>query len=287
MRILVTGGRGQLGKELKRILVNEALFSGLNGDDGIIPLDITNKESVEHIVKYYKITHIVNCAAYTQVDKAEAEKEKAYLVNHFAVKTLAEISEKYHIRLIHISTDFVFDGNKNTPYLEEDEPNPLSVYGDSKLAGERALMSKLSNFVIIRTSWLYSKYGNNFVKTILKYSKERGYLRVVYDQVGTPTYAKDLAEIIVKIVPMDEIKGVYHYSNEGVSSWYDFAKGVVEFGSIKCRIEPILSIDYPTPARRPNYSVLSKTKIKRELGIEIPYWRDSLEKCIKVDGIEF
>ncbi|MCM8774719.1 MAG: dTDP-4-dehydrorhamnose reductase [Candidatus Omnitrophica bacterium] len=287
MRILVTGGRGQLGKELKRILVNEALFSGLNGDDGIIPLDITNKESVEQVVQNYKITHIVNCAAYTQVDKAEAEKEKAYLVNHFAVKTLAEISEKYHIRLIHISTDFVFDGNKNTPYLEEDEPNPLSVYGDSKLAGERALITKLSNFVIIRTSWLYSKYGNNFVKTILKYSKERGYLRVVYDQVGTPTYAKDLAEIIVKIIPMDEIKGVYHYSNEGVSSWYDFAKGVVEFGSIKCRIEPILSIDYPTLAKRPNYSVLSKTKIKRELGIEIPYWRDSLEKCIKVDGIEF
>ena len=283
MKILVTGANGQLGRELRKVLTKHTVcFSDISQEEftDVFILDIANNNSLREFIENNDITHIINCAAYTQVDQAEKEIENAYTINHTAVKNLSELSHHYKIKLIHISTDFVFSGCKNTPYNEEDLPEPLSVYGKSKLEGEKEIQNVCKNYVIIRTSWLYSIHKNNFVKTIIKYAKERGHLRVVYDQVGTPTYAKDLAEIIVKIIENDSINGIYHYSNEGVISWYDFAMAIVELANIKCTIEPILSNEYQTPAKRPAYSVMDKSKIKRDLGITIPYWRESLIECI-------
>jgi len=283
LKILVTGANGQLGRELRKTLNSyNTLFSAKTSEDfnDIVILDITKKSDVEDIIKRYSITHIINCAAYTLVDQAEKEPEKAYDVNYEAVKNLAELSNRYNVRLIHISTDFVFSGDKNTPYKEDDTPNPISIYGKSKWEGEKAIQALCENYVIIRTSWLYSIHKNNFVKTIIRRAKERGNLRVVYDQVGTPTYAKALAEVIAKIVDKNHIRGIYHYSNEGAISWYDFAMAIVEIANIECTIEPILSYEYPALAKRPAYSVLDKSKIKKELGIKIPYWRNSLKECI-------
>ncbi len=287
MKLLVTGSNGQLGRELRKILgedsnsYSDIIYSDIIKEefDDVHILDITNKKILECFIENNNITHIINCAAYTQVDLAEKEIEKAYNINHHAVRNLAELSNKYNIRLVHISTDFVFSGNKKTPYNEQDEPNPLSVYGKSKLEGEKEIEKICSNYVIIRTSWLYSAYKNNFVKTIIKYAKERGNLRVVYDQVGTPTYARDLANILINLLDK-EIKGIYHYSNEGAISWYDFAMAIIELYGIKCNIAPILSKDYPTLAKRPSYSVLSKSKIKEKLQIDIHYWRESLKDCL-------
>ncbi len=272
MKILVTGSNGQLGKELQNLI--DGIFTSRN------ELDITIKSDVENFIYQHNITHIINCAAYTQVDNAENEPDKAFLINTESLKNLVEIAKKINIRIIHISTDFVFDGKKNTPYTENDKPNPLSVYGKSKYRGEEILVNANINYAIIRTSWLYSIYGNNFVKTIIKYAKEKKELNVVYDQVGTPTYAWDLANIISRIVFDNTITGIYHYSNEGVASWYDFAKAIVDIAGIECKIHPILTHEYKRLAIRPPYSVLHKQKIKEQLKLDIPYWRDSLYQCI-------
>ncbi|MGQ9843955.1 MAG: dTDP-4-dehydrorhamnose reductase [Spirochaetota bacterium] len=283
MNILVTGSQGQLGSEIKNLAKTSTQNNNYIFTD-IDELDISKNDAVNDFVAVHKVECIVNCAAYTAVDRAETDTNHAYLVNQHAVKNLVSAVKKYGIKLIHISTDFVFDGSKTTPYTEEDIPNPLSIYGKSKLAGEQEILTQTVDALIIRISWLYSVYGNNFVKTIIRHAKEKGVLNVVYDQVGTPTYARDVAKAIVHILTMPcNIVGqrLYHYSNEGVASWYDFAQAIVEFCSIPCTINPILSNDYKTPAKRPHYSVLDKTKIKKDFDLAIPYWRNSLHDMIQ------
>jgi dTDP-4-dehydrorhamnose reductase len=230
---------------------------------------------------------IINCAAYTAVDKAEQESDLAHLVNATATGNLARAAAKAGSYLVHISTDYVFDGKSCTPYSEKDPTNPVSAYARSKHAGESHVMSFSTRAMIIRTSWLYSEFGHNFVKTILRYGRERGELKVVFDQTGSPTYAGDLAALILTVIPSligREGVEIFHYANEGVASWYDFAKAIVEFSGINCRIVPIETKDYTLPAVRPAFSVFNKSKIKQTFGIEIPYWRDSLKKCIERIG---
>ena len=284
--ILITGANGQLGSELKT-LNNECLtlnykcfFTDKN------TLDISNKDKIERFINENNINIIINCAAYTAVDRAEEEKELADLINYQAVKHLAEISKEKNITLIHISTDYVFDGTNFKPYCEDDKTNPVNYYGTSKLKGEDAFINSGAKGVIIRTSWLYSSFGNNFVKTILKLAKERDFLKVISDQVGTPTYAKDLAKVIIDIIPKikNENAEIYHYSNEGVLSWFDFAKEIIKMAKIDCNIEAIESIKYQTLAKRPYYSLLNKEKIKNTFNIKIPYWKDSLDTCLKELG---
>jgi dTDP-4-dehydrorhamnose reductase len=234
---------------------------------------------------------IINCAAYTAVDKAEQEQELADAINHLAVKQLAKITQDKNSILIHISTDYVFDGTSHKPYVENDKINPQSVYGASKLKGEQAIQSIAPKAIIIRTSWVYSEYGNNFVKTMLRLGQERENLNVIFDQIGSPTYAKDLADTILLMVDScaansnifqhDTKVHLFHYSNEGVSSWYDFAKAIFELSNIACTVSAIESKDYPTPAKRPHYSVLNKAKIKQNFDLTIPYWKDSLQACLK------
>lgn len=277
--ILVTGANGQLGSELKHLSQFHP-FHFVFTD--IEELDITSMEEMEAFFSSQKFDWVINCAAYTAVDKAEEEKELADLVNHKAAGNLAAVSSRFKAKLIHISTDFVFDGNSFTPYTEKDKPHPLSVYGKTKWEGEKAVLKRCPQAVIIRTSWLYSSYGNNFVKTIMEAAKKRESLNVVFDQIGTPTYARDLAQAVLSIIRFrDFVPGIYHYSNEGVASWYDFAKAIMEIAGMECRIEPIETHQYPTPARRPACSVLNKAKIKKTYRIEIPYWRDSLKKCLR------
>ncbi len=248
-------------------------------------LDITNKNTIKKFCLQNNITHIVNVAAYTAVDKAEEDSKNADRVNHLAVQYLALVAKEHNISLIHISTDYVFDGKNYRPYVEEDATNPQSVYGRTKLAGEEALRAiNPKNSIIIRTSWVYSAYGNNFVKTMLRLGKARNKIKVVYDQVGAPTYARDLAQVILDIIPKLSNKQsteIYHYSNEGVLSWYDFAKEIMRMARIECTIDPIETKEYLTPAKRPHYSVLNKSKIKKEFRLDIPYWKDSLEECLK------
>ena len=300
MNVLVTGSNGQLGSELKA-LIQHSTFNIQHHDfyftDRSI-LDITNKTSVENFCLTNNIKIIINCAAYTAVDKAESDEEMAYGINHKAVETMAHIAKHNNIALIHISTDYVFDGSNFKPYVENDPTNPQSVYGASKLAGEEAMQTiNPKNSLIIRTSWVYSSFGNNFVKTMLRLGRERDELGVIFDQVGTPTYAHDLAQAILKIIQNSKLtKGnalgckiqnsveIYHYSNEGVCSWYDFAKTIFELSNITCKVNPIETKDYPTPATRPHYSLLNKAKIKKEYNIEIPYWKDSLSACLKILG---
>jgi dTDP-4-dehydrorhamnose reductase len=238
---------------------------------------------VNDLFSVYKPDIIINCAAYTAVDKAEFEENTAFLINSKAVEFLSKVSARHGSLMVHISTDYVFDGKAYYPYSETINVNPLSVYGRSKYEGEQAIHHYAAKALIIRTSWLYSEFGNNFVKTIRKYAKERDFLNIVYDQIGTPTYARDLAEIILKILPETISQSgvqVFHYSNEGVTSWYDFAKAIVDFSRIECKINPILSKEYPQAATRPMYSVLDKSKIKEMFSLEIPYWKDSLQECI-------
>jgi dTDP-4-dehydrorhamnose reductase len=280
-KVLVTGANGQLGNELRAISPNfdNLKFFFTDVDD----LDISNRDALENYFKNSAIDFVINCAAYTQVDKAEAERESAMMLNATAPGYLAEFSEIYKFRMIHISTDFVFDGTQNTPYTEEDEENPIGYYAKTKLAGEKAVIENSPNWMIIRTSWLYSSFGNNFVKTMLKYGRERGLLNVVFDQIGTPTYARDLAEAILQIISDPgtySINGIFHYSNEGVISWYDFAKTILEIKKVECKVNPIRTVDYPTPAKRPAYSVLDKAKFKETFGLEVPYWKDSLRECM-------
>lgn len=280
--ILVTGAAGQLGSELRRIgftALDEVFYTD------VAELDITSYEAIEKFVIEHEIDTIVNCAAYTDVDRAEDESKMAEKINKTAVSNLARVAYKQDCLLIHISTDYVFDGTGHEPYTEKSKTNPNSVYGVTKLEGEKAIYTSHCMYIIIRTAWLYSAFGNNFVKTIRKYAAERGELNVVSDQIGTPTYAGDLAQVIVRIVGDDTVvekEGIYHFSNEGVCSWYDFAKEIVRLSDIKCEVHPVTAEQYPTKAKRPAYSVLDKTKIKKTFDIEIPDWRISLKKCIDV-----
>lgn len=284
MKILVTGAYGQLGNELKELSVNYTNWQFLFTD--IDSLDITDKKEVESFFQEKKPDFVLNCAAYTAVDQAETDRNAALKVNANAPGILAAAAKKHNAGFIHISTDYVFDGRSFKPYEEIDPVNPESVYGKTKLAGEHAVRGENSSAVIVRTSWLYSTFGNNFVKTMLKLGQERETLKVVFDQVGTPTYAGDLARVLLKIAdvynkkPEQFIPGIYHYSNEGVASWYDFAHAVFEQTQIKCKILPVISGEFPTIAKRPHYSVLNKSKIKATFNLEIPYWKNSLKLCI-------
>ena len=282
--ILVTGANGQLGSELQALSshYNQYRFTFVDRSD----IDLNDTEAIEHYFKEKTFDTIINCAAYTAVDHAESNPDLADNINHKAVKTLATIAKATNTTLIHISTDYVFNGKNFQPYVETDPTDPQNVYGKTKLAGERALLSiNPPNAVIIRTSWVYSSFGNNFVKTMLRLGKERDELGVIFDQVGTPTYARDLAEAILTIILNPEPQSpnpteIYNYSNEGVCSWYDFTKAIFELSDINCRINPIETKEYPTPAARPSYSLLNKSKIKTAYSLKIPYWRDSLKICL-------
>ena len=279
--ILVTGSMGQLGSEIKAISSDYSynfFFTDRNN------IDITNKDNIKEYCQTNSINVIINCAAYTAVDKAETDIENADLVNRKAVKKLSIVAKELNIKLIHISTDYVFDGKNFKPYVEEYQTNPQSVYGKTKLDGENEMKDiNPLNSIIIRTSWVYSYYGNNFVKTMLRLGKEKEELCVIFDQVGTPTYAKDLALTILNIIPQIENSKVeiYNYSNEGVLSWYDFAKEIMKMAKLNCKINPIETYQYPTPAKRPHFSFLNKSKIKQKFNIEIPYWKDGLDDCLK------
>jgi dTDP-4-dehydrorhamnose reductase len=283
-KILVTGANGQLGSELRECAKAMANFEFIFTD--VAELDITNAAQVKTFCEQHKPSFIVNCAAYTAVDKAETEKDLAMLLNAAAVKNLTEAAAHVQAYLIHVSTDYVFDGKNFEPYKESDKVNPKSEYGHTKLRGEEFALA-YSKSMVLRTSWLYSTFGNNFVKTMLRLGAEKPTLDVVFDQVGTPTNAADLANCIMSIIAKvysgkgEFVSGVYHYSNEGVCSWYDFAREIMELGKRPCKVFPIESKDYPTPAKRPHYSVLNKAKIKETYGVEIPYWKDSLRKCIE------
>lgn len=279
--ILVTGANGQLASEIKAIssLLENTDFFFTDKKD----LDICDATALQDFCIKHNIDTIINCAAYTAVDKAEDDAINADKVNHLAVENLAKLAYAENISLIHISTDYVFDGKAHRPYIEDDPLSPQGVYGKSKLLGEQALIkANPKNSIIIRTSWVYSSFGNNFVKTMLRLAQDRDELGVIFDQVGTPTYAKDLAKTILEIVPLlgNESVEVYHYSNEGVCSWYDFAKGIFELSKLPCKVNPIETSQYPTPAKRPHYSLLNKAKIKHDFNIQIPYWKDSLKDCL-------
>lgn len=269
--LLVTGSNGQLGTELKALLP-DAIFAD------IADLDITELEQVKAFVSKHNIDTIINCAAYTAVDKAESDVELCTKINVLGIENLAKSGAK----IVHISTDYVFDGTGHKPYLSTDMASPQSVYGATKLAGENALFENAETAIVIRTAWLYSIYGNNFLKTMMRLGKERDSLNVVADQVGSPTYAGDLAKAIVDILPQveDGKRAIYHYTNDGVASWYDFALEIMEQLCLDCKISPIASFEYPTPAKRPFYSILDKSEIKRDFNIKIPHWKESLKKCL-------
>ncbi len=280
-KILVTGANGQLGNEIRNLAGSFPDFEFLFTD--VAELNITDEKAIENCAATEKIAVIINCAAYTAVDKAEQEQEMAYLINSAAVANLAKVSARFNILLIHVSTDYVFNGKGYRPYNEDDPMDPISVYAKSKAEGEQRISEFARKAIIIRTSWLYSEFGHNFIKTIVKYGKERGKLNVVFDQVGTPTYARDLAKTILTIISFpvtsDGIE-IFHYANEGVASWYDFARAIVEFAGIECKINPIETKDYPLPAVRPCFSVFNKARIKQKYQLEIPDWRDSLKECM-------
>ena len=279
MNILITGCNGQLGNEMQLLEKEHPEHNYYNTD--VAELDITDQVAVEVFVAEHEIDGIVNCAAYTAVDKAESNKQLCTALNTEAPAYLAMAVEKRGGWLIQISTDYVFNGQKFTPYNEDDTPCPESVYGSTKLAGELGVTKLCSRTMIIRTAWLYSTFGNNFVKTMIRLGQERSELGVIFDQIGTPTYARDLAVAIFAAIGKDIVPGIYHFSNEGVASWYDFTKAIHRLAGISsCHVRPLHTADYPTPAHRPAYSVLDKTKIKETLGIEIPYWEDSLRECI-------
>ena len=285
MNILVTGSNGQLGSEIKDLEPNFINFNFFFMD--LPELDICNSSELNLFIKDNKIKAVINCAAYTTVDKAEQDTDIAEKVNATGVLNLVNAVAKVNGKLIHISTDYVFDGNNFLPYQELDQVNPIGVYGNTKRSGELAVINSAIDAIVIRTSWLYSAYGNNFVKTMLRLGNERDELGVIFDQVGSPTNASDLAKTCLDILAYSKEANInskgnlYHYSNEGVTSWYDFATAIMEFGSLDCKVIPIETKDYPTPAKRPHFSVLNKTKIKKDFNIQIPYWRDSLEKCIE------
>jgi dTDP-4-dehydrorhamnose reductase len=282
MNILVTGAKGQLGSDLRDISGN---YNHRFFFTDIEELDITRREAIQQYLVSEKIQCIINCAAYTAVDKAESEPETARLINEDAVRNLAETAAAMGIFMVHTSTDYVFAGDGSRPYTEEDDVNPQSVYGHTKLGGERAMIASEVNGIIVRTSWLYSSHGNNFVKTMMRLAREIGALRVISDQAGTPTYSHDLAKAILDILPQAmSIKGteIFHYSNSGETNWYEFAVAITRLAGIPCTVTPITTAEYPTAAKRPQYSILSKQKIISRFGITIPQWHDSLSDCIKL-----
>ena len=279
MNILITGCNGQLGNEMQLLEKENPQHTYFNTD--VAELDITDREAILQFVNENHVDGIVNCAAYTAVDKAESNVELCDLLNRVAPGYLAEAVEQRGGWLIQISTDYVFDGTNHTPYVESDPVCPNSVYGRTKLAGEQAAQQACSRTMIIRTAWLYSTFGNNFVKTMIRLGKEKSELGVIFDQIGTPTYARDLAVAIFEAINQGVNPGVYHFSNEGVISWYDFTKAIHRIAGITtCHVRPLHTSEYPTPAARPHYSVLDKTKIKQTYGLEIPYWEESLRECI-------
>ncbi len=284
--ILVTGANGQVGSELKYLSSAypfEFIFTGSQ------ELDITDNDAVFDFFHKHKITYVINCAAYTAVDKAEEDKDTAAAVNVAGAKHLAQACTLRSIPLVHISTDYVYHNNQNTPFLESDATNPQGVYAATKLEGEEVMKQIHPRTMIIRTSWVYSTYGNNFVKTMLRLGTDRDALGIIFDQIGSPTYARDLAKGILDIINMlskgevsdTTFNETYHYSNEGVCSWYDFAKAIFELKDIECDVSPIVTAQYPTPAKRPHFSLLNKSKIKEAFGLKVPYWRDSLKEMLK------
>lgn len=279
MNILITGCNGQLGNEMQLLEKENPQHKYFNTD--VAQLDITNPEAIEEFVSNNAIDIIVNCAAFTAVDKAESSQELCHLLNAKAPEYLAAAVAKRGGYLVQVSTDYVFDGTNHTPYTEDEATCPNSVYGSTKLEGEKLAMAACANTMIIRTAWLYSTFGNNFVKTMIRLGKEKPELGVIFDQIGTPTYAGDLAAAIMAAINHGIVPGIYHFSNEGVISWYDFTKAIHRIAGItSCHVKPLHTAEYPTPAARPHYSVLDKTKIKQTYGIEIPYWEESLEKCV-------
>ena len=280
MNILVTGCNGQLGNEMQLLEKENPQHTYFNTD--VAELDITNQEAVEQYVASHEIDGIVNCAAYTAVDKAEDNEEFCSVLNSIAPAYLAAAIEKRGGWMIQISTDYVFDGTQHTPYVENDDTCPNSVYGKTKLVGELNVQKLCKQSMIIRTAWLYSTFGNNFVKTMIRLGQEKPELGVIFDQIGTPTYARDLAAAIFTAINKGVVPGVYHFSNEGVISWYDFTKAIHRLAGITtCHVRPLHTAEYPTPANRPHYSVLDKTKIKQTYQMEVPYWEESLRECIE------
>lgn len=282
-QILVTGCRGQLGSELQKLAPaydETCVFHFTDVDE----LDITDRQAVYDYIEAHSISIVVNCAAFTAVDKAENEPELCDLLNNVAPGYLAEAVESVGGTMIQVSTDYVFDGCGHRPYLEDDPTRPQTVYGRTKLEGEEAVIRTCAGSMVVRTAWLYSTFGNNFVKTMLRLGKERETLGVVFDQVGSPTYARDLAAFILTAIDKGIVPGVYHYTNEGVCSWYDFTRAIHRIAGIEeknCKVSPIHTEDYPVPAPRPHYSVLDKQKVKDTYGIDIPWWEDSLKDCLK------
>lgn len=279
--ILITGANGQLGSEIHALSASypQHHFTFVERS----AFDLGNLCKMEDFFETHAFDALINCGAYTAVDKAQSDEAMANTLNHRSVSLLAKIAKKQKMTFIHISTDYVFDGKNHRPYLETDPTDPQGVYGKTKRDGENAILAvNAPNTVIIRTSWVYSSFGNNFVKTMLRLGGERESLGVIFDQVGTPTYARDLAQVILDILPTitNTSPEIYHYSNEGAASWYDFAQAIFELSSIHCTVNPITTDQYPTPAVRPHYSLLDKTKIKNDFGITIPYWRESLKHCL-------
>ena len=285
MKVLITGSNGQLGSEIKELATRYKKINFIFKD--IPELDICNFNLLQSFIIDNNIDTVINCAAYTAVDKAEEESIIAAKVNSEGVLNIVNALQTVNGKLIHISTDYVFNGNHHIPYKESDSVSPIGVYGETKRSGELAVINADIDSIVIRTSWLYSSYRNNFVKTMMRLGNEKENLGVIFDQVGTPTYARDLAKACLEILCGDSSENIskngkiYHYSNEGVTSWYDFAISIMELGGETCKVKPIQTKDYPTLAKRPHYSILNKTKIKSDFKIEIPYWRDSLKDCIE------
>lgn len=283
MKILITGANGQLGTELREILERD--FPGQTLYTDVQELDLTNAKAVESYVANNEITHIVNCAAYTAVDRAEEEKMLCAAVNTDAVKNLAMAADANGAKIIHISTDYVFDGTNHRPYRESDKVNPISQYGTTKRKGETLLLALAPQAIIIRTAWLYSAHGKNFVKTMLRLAETQPEIKVVCDQIGTPTFARDLARAVVKVLQSHQwVPGIYHFTDEGAASWYDFAKAIFRIAGKDVKVTPIPTEDYPTPASRPSYSILDRTRIKATYGIEIPHWEEALADCLRQLG---
>lgn len=279
--ILITGSHGQLGNEMQLAATRFPAFKFIYTD--VEDLDICDKASLDVFVKVNAVNIIVNCAAYTAVDKAEDDVELCYKINAEAVRNIGEVAHQNGLKVVHVSTDYVFDGTNYVPYTEDQPVCPATVYGKSKLAGEQALMETCEHAVILRTAWLYSSFGNNFVKTMMKLGAERDSLNVIFDQIGTPTYAADLADTILKMLSHETfVPGIYHFSDEGVCSWYDFTKTIHRMADITCDVRPIETKDFPARTPRPHYSVLNKAKIKSTYGIIIPHWEESLERCIGI-----
>jgi dTDP-4-dehydrorhamnose reductase len=288
MKVLITGKDGQLGKSIYKVIShskqeNEFIFVGRN------ELDLSDESNINNYFNSHNFDVIINCAAYTAVDRAESEINLADKINHIAVKQLAEITKKQHAKLIHISTDFIFDGKSGKPYIESDQPNPVNNYGKTKLAGEAKIIGIMpSNAVIIRTGWVYSEFGNNFVDTILRLGTSRDNLKVINDQIGSPTYARDLAIAIVDIIYNGKLlvdtfpTQIYHYTNLGQCSWYEFAKAIFSSLDITCTVSPIPTEEYPLPAKRPKFTVLNKDKIIKTFNLNIPKWEESLKQCIEL-----